>query len=68
LKVEIPGTSGLSSKSHQKLEDIEKDHIIKALESTNWRLGGKSGAAEILGLKRTTLYAKMNKYGIKRLT
>jgi len=68
LKVEILGTSGLPSKSHKKLEDIEKDHIIKALESTNWRLGGKSGAAEILGLKRTTLYAKMNKYGIKRLT
>ena len=66
LKVEIPGTKGLPLKSDKKLKDIEKDHIIQVLESTNWRLSGKGGAAEILGLKRTTLYAKMKKYGIKR--
>jgi formate hydrogenlyase transcriptional activator len=36
------------------------------LNSTNWRLGGKGGAAELLGMKRTTLYAKMKKYAIER--
>jgi transcriptional regulator of acetoin/glycerol metabolism len=51
-----------------KLADIEKDHIIEVLNSTNWRLGGKGGAAELLGMKRTTLYAKMKKYDIQRKT
>ena len=47
---------------------VEDDqNILKVLESTNWRLGGKGGAAEMLGLKRTTLQSKMKKYGIKRL-
>jgi transcriptional regulator with GAF, ATPase, and Fis domain len=49
-----------------KLKDIEKDHIIEVLNSTNWRLGGKGGAAELLGLKRTTLHTNMNKYQIAR--
>ena len=66
LKVETPGTSGVPLKSNMKLEDMERDHIIQVLESTNWRIGGKGGAAEMLGLKRTTLQGKMKKYGIKR--
>lgn len=66
LKVEIPGSSVLSKKGKMKLKDIEQDHIIEVLKSTNWRLGGKAGAAEMLGMKRTTLYAKMKKFGIKR--
>lgn len=67
LKVELPGISKSPSIHRSKLQDIEKDHIISVLESTNWRLGGIGGAAEILGLKRTTLYAKMDKLGIKKL-
>jgi len=66
LRIEIPQTFGLSSKSKMKLEDIERDHILQILESTNWRLGGEGGAAERLGMKRTTLYAKMKKFGINR--
>jgi transcriptional regulator with GAF, ATPase, and Fis domain len=38
------------------------------LAKTGWRVMGKNGAAEILGLKRTTLQAKMKKLGIKRPT
>jgi len=68
LKVEIPGSSILSQKGNMKLKDIEMDHIIEVLNSTNWRLGGKGGAAELLGMKRTTLHAKMKKYGIERQT
>lgn len=67
LKVELPSISKSPSMHRSKLQDIEKDHIISVLESTNWRLGGIGGAAEILGLKRTTLYAKMDKLGIKKL-
>jgi transcriptional regulator with GAF, ATPase, and Fis domain len=39
---------------------------VAVLEKANWHLSGKGGAAEVLGLKRTTLHAKMKKLGIKR--
>lgn len=68
LTVETPGTSGVPLKFNMKLEDMEKDHIIQVLESANWRIDGKGGAAEKIGLKRTTLNSKMKKYGIKRQT
>jgi len=47
------------------LEDMERKYIVNILEKTAWRIGGKGGAAEALGLKRSTLYSKMNKLGIK---
>ena len=50
------------------LEDVERQHILNVLAKTGWRVTGKNGAAEILGLKRTTLQAKMKKLGIKRPT
>ncbi len=62
LRVEIPKSSRLSSNMNLKLEDVEKSHIVKVLKLTNWQIGGKGGAAEILGMKRTTLYARMKKY------
>jgi transcriptional regulator with GAF, ATPase, and Fis domain len=45
---------------------MERRHIVAVLEKTGWRLSGDGGAAETLGLKRTTLRAKMKKLGIKR--
>jgi formate hydrogenlyase transcriptional activator len=36
------------------------------LQKSGWRLNGRGGAAEILGLKRTTLQSKMKKLGIRR--
>jgi len=41
-------------------------HMVAVLEKTGWRIAGQGGAAEVLGLKRTTLQAKMKKLGIKR--
>jgi transcriptional regulator with GAF, ATPase, and Fis domain len=49
-----------------KLEDMERSHIVAILDKTGWRLAGQGGAAEVLGLKRTTLQAKIKKLGIKR--
>ncbi len=49
-----------------KLEDVERKHVVAVLEKTGWRIDGQGGAAEVLGLKRTTLQAKMQKLGIKR--
>jgi transcriptional regulator of acetoin/glycerol metabolism len=50
----------------RNLEDMERRHIVSVLERKNWRVGGKGGAAEVLGLKRSTLYSKMKKLGIHR--
>ena len=41
------------------LEDVERQHIVAVLEETSWRVIGDRGAATILGLKRTTLEARM---------
>ncbi len=49
-----------------QLEDIERGHILSVLEKAGWRITGRGGAAETLGLKRTTLQSKMKKLGINR--
>jgi chemotaxis protein methyltransferase CheR len=48
------------------MQDVEIDHITRVLEQTNWKVSGKDGAAEILGLKRNTLLARMKKLGIHK--
>jgi transcriptional regulator with GAF, ATPase, and Fis domain len=48
------------------LQELEKDHIHKVLQLTSWRVSGRCGAAEKLGLKPTTLEARMKKLGIRR--
>ncbi|HEU4387148.1 MAG TPA: sigma 54-interacting transcriptional regulator [Blastocatellia bacterium] len=48
------------------LEDAERQHILRALEETGWVIGGPGGAATRLGMKRTTLQARMQKLGITR--
>jgi transcriptional regulator with GAF, ATPase, and Fis domain len=48
------------------LEEMDRQHILHVLEQTGWRIRGQHGAAEILGLKPTTLSSKMQKLGIKR--
>lgn len=48
------------------MESVEREHIIRVLEQTNWKVSGKNGATEILGLNRSTLRARMRKLGIQR--
>jgi formate hydrogenlyase transcriptional activator len=48
------------------LEHAERQHILRALRQTEWRIAGPKGAAAILGMKRTTLQARMRKLGIRR--
>ncbi len=50
----------------RSLEDVEREHVLAVLEETHWRVSGERGAAKILGLKRTTLEARMRKLGIAR--
>lgn len=46
------------------LAQVERDHIIRALEISGWVIGGRNGAAERLGMKRTSLHYRMRKLRI----
>jgi len=52
------------STAQKTLEAVEREHIMRILEQTQWKVSGKNGAAEILGLNRSTLRARMRKLGI----
>lgn len=56
----------LSNLSMTGLEEVERDHILRALEASNWVVGGPTGAAERLGMKRTSFVYKMRKHRIVR--
>jgi formate hydrogenlyase transcriptional activator len=48
------------------LAELERDHILRVLEASNWVVGGRNGAAEMLGMKRTSLLYRMRKLRISR--
>jgi formate hydrogenlyase transcriptional activator len=48
------------------LAEVERDHILRALEASNWVIGGHGGAAARLGMKRTSLTYRMKKLRIRR--
>lgn len=50
----------------QTLEEMERSYILQVLKKTKWKVSGKNSAAEVLGLKRSTLRARMEKYNIQR--
>jgi len=52
--------------SPDELARQERDNIIAALEQAHWRVSGSGGAAEILGLKPTTLASRLKRFGIER--
>ena len=55
-----------TSSSLATLDQTQREHILRALRETRWRIDGPRGAAMLLGMKRTTLQARMRKLGIKR--
>jgi formate hydrogenlyase transcriptional activator len=64
LNVRLPRDSFAQGTQITTLQEAEQRHIMQVLERTGWRIKGRSGAAEILGLKPSTLYTKMKKLGI----
>jgi transcriptional regulator with GAF, ATPase, and Fis domain len=65
----IPAKSHLpdgSAATSDRLEDVQRRHILAVLKATNWMLGGPRGAATRLGLKRTTLIYRMKQLRIDR--
>jgi formate hydrogenlyase transcriptional activator len=68
--LQVP-TGELETASHlpssaTTLEEVEREQILRALSEAKWVIGGPSGAAARLGVKRTTLQSKMQKFGITR--
>jgi PAS domain S-box-containing protein len=67
FEAELPvKTASTASSLTTKIEDVERDHICHILEFTGWRIRGVGGAADVLGLRPTTLEARMKKLGIFR--
>jgi transcriptional regulator with GAF, ATPase, and Fis domain len=62
LNLELPKTTSLASM--RTLKEAEYQHILSALEKTRWRIKGPHGAAMLLGMKASTLYASMRRLRI----
>ena len=52
--------------SEAQIRAFQKANIIRALSKTNWRVSGKDGAAELLGIKPTTLADRIRSFGINK--
>jgi transcriptional regulator with GAF, ATPase, and Fis domain len=48
------------------LDEAQRSHILEVLEAVGWRVSGSGGAAEVLGVKPTTLESRMKRLGIAR--
>jgi transcriptional regulator with GAF, ATPase, and Fis domain len=50
----------------KELEELERANLVAALEATGWRVAGETGAAQLLGMKPTTLSSRIKALGIER--
>jgi PAS domain S-box-containing protein len=55
-----------TTRADKTLENVEREYIIRVLEQVHWKVSGKNSAAEILGLDRSTLRARMRKLNIRK--
>jgi len=61
----VQSSQAQSSQTHlSTLEEMEREHVLRALKESNWVTGGPNGAAAKLGMKRTTLAYRIRKLGI----
>jgi formate hydrogenlyase transcriptional activator len=66
FRAEVPELDRKANRDMRRLEDVESEYFRSVLSATGWRIRGKHGAAEILGIKPTTLEARMKKLGVCR--
>jgi formate hydrogenlyase transcriptional activator len=66
LELEPTSPIGKSALPISALTQVEREHIFRALEASNWVIGGRNGAAERLGMKRTSLLYRMRRLRICR--
>jgi formate hydrogenlyase transcriptional activator len=65
-ELKSPAGAAAVSPAPTTLEAAEREHILRALAATQWLIGGPTGAAARLGMKRTTLQSRMKNLGIIR--
>ena len=58
--------SGMDTVPLAGFDTVARTHVLQVLEKTNWKIEGKGGAAETLGLHPSTLRFRIKKLGIKR--
>lgn len=63
---ELKSSEAAGAQAFTTLEAAEREHIVRALQAAKWIIGGPSGAAAKLGMKRTTLQSKIQRLGISR--
>jgi len=66
FRAELPNAPQDKRTDLRRLDEVDTEYLRKVLESTHWRVRGRGGSAEVLGLKPTTLEARMKKLGIRR--
>jgi len=66
LHVEVPESGAEFRRESANLQEVERKHILRILKKSAWKIEGKSGAAERLGLNPGTLRSRMKKLGIER--
>ena len=66
LTIELPAAKSPRADRSVLLQDVEREHIRAVLEKTGWRVRGDGGAAELLGLRPSTLEDRMAKLGLRR--
>ena len=66
IQQSLYGEDNVLITKNKTLAEIEKNYILEVLTNCKWRIGGNSGAAEVLGLPASTLRSRMKKLGIKR--
>lgn len=66
LNIEVLPKNNFDTSDSDTLKELEKNHIIKVLEKTHWKVSGSGGAASILNIHPETLRSKMRKLGINK--
>ena len=62
----LPAEGKVAAEGFETLEQIQREHILRALEETEWVVSGDRGAAKLLGMKATTLEGRMMRLAISR--
>jgi transcriptional regulator with GAF, ATPase, and Fis domain len=62
----VGGRADLEFLTHSEMQRLERENLFAVLEKTGWKIKGIDGAAELLGVKPTTLISRIGKMGLKR--
>jgi len=66
FRAELPSAIQDKKRNLRRLDEVDREYLRNVLQSTHWRVRGQGGAADVLGLKPTTLEARLKKLGIHR--